>query len=142
VSLGGESVAKLAAKDLNRVRLAQEEFSAISPNAANALNRKYKALEGAQNSAAKTEILSEGRIKYYEKEKLARTAGPTRGTSYITEYNPNTGNVYTYMESYDQLGNVNRIHPKMYNGQELSAPHYPPTLKDKLEAELYKGYRR
>jgi len=41
------------------------------------------------------------------------------------------------MESYGHLGNANRIHPKMYNRQELNAPHYPPTLKDKLEAALH-----
>ena len=83
------------------------------------------------------------RIKYYDKEKLAITTGPTRGSAYVTEYNPKTCDVHSYMESYDHLGNVNRIHPKMYNGQKLDAPHYTPALKDKLEAKLYvSGYRR
>ncbi len=140
---GAESAETLANRALNRVRLAQEEISATSPNASEALTRKYKALEGAQNGAVRTETLNDGRIRYYDAETLARTSGPTRGSTYVTEHNPQTGDVHTWMESYDQLGHVNRIHPKMYNGQTVIAPHYPPTLKDKLEAELYSSaYRR
>lgn len=139
---GGKSVEALANKAINRVKIAQENFSATSPNAANALTRKYKALEGAQTGSVRAETLSDGRIKYYDLETPSAKPGPTRGSAYVTEYNPKTGDVYSYMESYDQLGNVNRIHPKMYNGQTLQSPHFPPTLKDKLEAELYKGYGR
>lgn len=109
----------------------------------NALARKYKALEGAQSEAIKTETLINGRIRYYDKETPARSFGAARGSAYVTEYNPKTGDVYTWMESYDQFGKVNRIHPKMYNGQMLKAQHYPPTLKDKLEFEQYStGYPR
>jgi hypothetical protein len=135
-----ESVETIANKALNRVR--QEEFSATGPNAADALTRKYKALEGAQSGAVRTETLSDGRIRYYDAETPARNPGPTRGSAYVTEYNSKTGDLHTWMESYDQLGNVNRMHLKMYDGQTLLAPHYPQTLKDKLEAELYSGYRR
>jgi hypothetical protein len=34
------------------------------------------------------------------------------------------------MESYDQSGNVNRVHPKMNNGQAIDSQHYPPTQKE------------
>jgi len=141
-SLVAESPELLANKALNQVRSVQERVSATSPNAADALARKYRALEGAQNYSARSKTLSNGRIRYYEEEVLARTTGPTRGSSFVTEYNPHTGDVRTWMESYDHLGNVSRVHPKMYNGQTLNAPHYPPTLKDKLEAELISGCRR
>lgn len=120
----------------------QNETPATNPNAAEALARKYRALEGAQTSSVRTETFSDGRIKYYDLETQSAKPGPTRGSAYVTEYNPRTGDVHSYMESYDHLGNVNRIHPKMYNGQELNAPHYPPTLKEKLESEYYSSYRR
>ena len=45
----------------------------------------------------------------------------------MTEYNPKTGHVRTWSESYDHQGNVNRVHPKTINGQRLNAQHYPPT---------------
>jgi hypothetical protein len=45
-------------------------------------------LESAQTTAVRTRILSDGRIRYYEKEIFAATKGPTRGRSYVTEYNP------------------------------------------------------
>jgi filamentous hemagglutinin len=34
------------------------------------------------------------------------------------------------MESYDQAGNVVRVHPKTINGQQVIGPHYPPTGKE------------
>jgi hypothetical protein len=34
------------------------------------------------------------------------------------------------MESYNQAGNVNRVHPKMINGQQVHSQHYPPTAKE------------
>jgi hypothetical protein len=35
-----------------------------------------------------------------------------------------------WWESYDQAGNVSQVHPKMFNGQQVNAPHYPPTGKE------------
>ena len=31
------------------------------------------------------------------------------------------------MESYDDAGEVIRVHPKSINGQPVDAQHYPPT---------------
>ena len=45
----------------------------------------------------------------------------------VTEYNPKTGGVKQWMESYDHNGNVNRVHPKSVNGQVVDSIHYPPT---------------
>ena len=74
--------------------------------------------------------LPDGRIRYYEAERAARTAGPSRGSSYVTEWNPSNGNVRSWNEVYDQAGNVNRVHPKMINGQTVDSLHYPPTAKE------------
>jgi len=119
-----QQTVSLAYKDL---RIAQEAYIASSPNAAEALARKYAALERAQNSAVKTDILPDGSIKYYDEESPARNYGLTRGTAYVTEYNPMTGEVSSSMESYDHSGFVIRIRPKMFNGLELESLHFPPT---------------
>ena len=72
----------------------------------------------------------DGRIRYYEAEKGAKTPGPTRGASFVTEYNPKMGTTRQWMESYDQKGKVSRVHPKSQNGQALNSQHYPPTGKE------------
>lgn len=103
---------------------------AENANAGAALNRKLSALEGAQQNAARVRELPDGRIRYYEAERAARNPGPTRGSSYVTEYNPANGNVRSWNEAYDQAGNVNRVHPKMINGQTVNSQHYPPTARE------------
>lgn len=95
-----------------------------------ALRSKLSALEDAQQTAVRTRTLPDGRVRYYDPEIAARIPGPTRGASYTTEWNPANGNVRSWIESYDQLGNVNRVHPKMINGQTVNRPHYPPTAKE------------
>ncbi|WP_229803803.1 hypothetical protein, partial [Litchfieldella qijiaojingensis] len=84
----------------------------------------------AQQNAVKVRQLPDGRIRYYEAERAARNPGPTRGSSYVTEYNPANGNVRSWNEAYDQAGNVNRVHPKMINGQVVDSQHYPPTARE------------
>lgn len=101
-----------------------------SANAARALSRKLSAVEDAQATAARVRNLPDGRIRYYEAERTARTAGPSRGSSYVTEWNPANGNVRSWNEVYDQAGNVNRVHPKMINGQTVDSLHYPPTARE------------
>lgn len=114
---------------INGVRSANST-PASSVNAAEALGSKLSALEGAQGSAARTRMLPDGRIRYYGAEKAARTPGPTRGAASALEWDPATGRVRMWWESYDQAGNVTRVHPKMINGQQVNAPHYPPTGKE------------
>ena len=58
-------------------------------------------------------------------ERMSTYSGRTRGSAYVIEYNPATRQVRGWNECYDQLGNVNRIHPKDINGQSLTSPHYP-----------------
>jgi len=111
--------------------------NASSVNAQVALYKKMSALEGAQKEAVKIEHLSDGRIRYYDVERPARNLGPTRGSSFVTEYNPKTGQVRQWNESYDQFGDVNRIHPKTLDGQDVRAQHYPST-KSELEKFLKK----
>ncbi|RAW82758.1 hypothetical protein CKY01_21835 [Photorhabdus laumondii subsp. clarkei] len=94
------------------------------------LNRKLRALQKAQGSAVNIRELPDGRIRYYDKEALARTEGPTRGRSHVTEWNPSTGSVRSWEETYDHSSKVNRVHPKMKDGQVLGLPHYPPTKAD------------
>ena len=94
-------------------------------NAGISLTTKLRQLETMQQTAAKTRILPDGRIRYYKAERMATYPGHTRGSSYVTEYNPNTEQVRGWNECYDQLGNVNRVHPKDINGQSLTSQHYP-----------------
>ncbi|WP_225926970.1 MULTISPECIES: two-partner secretion domain-containing protein [Pseudomonas] len=100
---------------------------AASVNAQAALRGKLSGLQKAQENAAITKTLPDGRIRYYTQEVPARTEGATRGASFATEYNPATGATRQWMESYDHAGNVIRVHPKSINGQPVSAQHYPPT---------------
>jgi ankyrin repeat protein len=112
----------------------------VEPDPGVLLDRKLRALEGAQEKAAKVQTFSDGRVRYYEAEKPQRTPGPTRGRSHVTEWNPETGQVRTWSECYDQQGNVNRIRPKMIDGQIIETNHYPPTKSDlKSIAEKIKG---
>ncbi len=106
---------------------------AHNANAQAAINKKLSILQKAQNRSEKTENVSDGRIRYYTKESPSKTPGNTRGASYVTEYNPSTGQVRTWHECYDHSGNVNRVHPKTVDGQDLIAQHYPPT-KSELES--------
>lgn len=89
-----------------------------------------KALEGAQATAVRVRVLPDGRIRYYEAERAATKPGPSRGSSYVTEWNPSTGSVRSWNEVYDQAGSVNRVHPKMINGQTVNSQHYPPTARE------------
>ena len=113
-----------SAKDSERY-YKDSSFSSI--NAQVALSKKLSALESAQKSAVKIKTLPDGRVRYYDKERFAKNPGPTRGNSLVTEYNPKTGGVKQWMESYDHNGNVNRVHPKSVNGQVVDSIHYPPT---------------
>lgn len=106
------------------------DHPASSVNAASALSRKLSALQDAQQSAARTVVLDDGRTLYYSPEIPARTPGPTRGASLVTEYDNTTGRVRQYYESYDQSGTPVRVHPKMIDGQIVDSPHFPPTAKE------------
>ncbi|BFG79438.1 hypothetical protein PTKU46_74710 [Paraburkholderia terrae] len=106
------------------------EFPATSINSADALARKFGALQDAQINAAKTINAGDGRTLYFSEEVPARTLGPTRGASLVTEFNAETGSVRQYYESYDHTGAAIRVHPKMINGQVVNSWHYPPTGKE------------
>lgn len=118
----------------NARRVASSKRLANNVNANVALDRKMRALQKAQDRVKKGMVkerhLLDGRIRYYENERLAKTVGTTRGSSHVTEYNPKTGRVRAWSESYDCQGNVNRVHPKMIDGQDLIGQHYPPTGKE------------
>ena len=101
--------------------------SITSVNAQAAMNNKLRALQKAQNIAVRTEQLGDGRVRYYAAERQSNTYGPTRGNAHVTEHNPKIGQVRAWAESYDHHGNVNRVHPKMVNGQRTFGQHYPPT---------------
>ena len=115
---------------VNNTSLIGRNITANNANASNALNRKLNSLEKAQKNAVKTKFLPDGRIRYYDRERPARTTGATRGNSIVTEYNPKNGNVRQWAASFDHFGNVNRVHPKSINGQTVNSPHYPPTQRE------------
>lgn len=96
-------------------------------NAQAALRAKLSGLQKAQQNGAKTRALPDGRVRYYTQEVPARSEGPTREAYFVTEYNPDSGSVRQWMESYDLSGSVIRVHPKSINGQTLGSQHYPPT---------------
>jgi filamentous hemagglutinin len=121
---------KAAEKAVEKAGAKVEIPNAVNINAQDALNRKLSGLEKAQKMAEVTKTLPDGRIRYYNTEVAARTAGQTRGASFVTEYDPKTGAVRQWMESYDHGGNVIRVHPKSINGQPVIGQHYPPTGKE------------
>lgn len=102
-------------------------YNATGTHAQKSLNKKFRALENAQKDAVKIQELSDGRIRYYTEETFSTNPGPTRGAAYVTEHNPNTGQVRSWMECYDHSGKANRVHPKMLDGQDLKAQHFPAT---------------
>ncbi|CBX22325.1 MafB family polymorphic toxin [Neisseria lactamica] len=103
---------------------------AHSANAQSALAKKLSGLEDAQNSASRTKTLPDGRIRYYEAERFARSEGRTRGNSFETEYNRRSGSTRQWTENYDHSGNVTMVHPKSINGQSVTFQHYPPTKQE------------
>lgn len=108
------------AKSLLRISSEAENI-----NASTALAKKLSQLEKAQFSASRTKILPDGRIRYYGEEISATTLGPTSGACRVTEYNTLTGQTRSWHECHGHLGNVNRVHPKQINGQNVTSPHYP-----------------
>jgi filamentous hemagglutinin len=101
-------------------------YGAENVNSGTALRAKLSGLQKAQGSAVRVRNLPDGRIRYYTLEVPATKQGFTRGASYVTEWNPNNGQVRSWMESYNHSGQVIRVHPKMLNGQTLESIHYPP----------------
>ena len=90
-------------------------------------------LEGIQTRADKIEVLPDGSTRYYDKFRPARTEGPTAGSRFVVERGPETGEVKTWNETYDQSGVVNRISLKTINGVGIDALHFPPTLSDLVD---------
>ena len=94
------------------------------------LDKNLEIAENAKLDAKTIKKLSDGRIRYYEKETPSSTSGPTRGSSYVTEYDPNKGIVRSWYENYDHFGKINRVHPKMINGTNIDSLHYPHTGRE------------
>ena len=94
-------------------------------NAGIFLHRKLSGLQKAQQTNIRTHVLLDGRIRYYNTERPATFPGPTRGGGYVTEWDPKTAGVRSWYECRNHFGDINLIHPKQYNGQNINAPHYP-----------------
>ncbi len=101
-----------------------------SINAGVNLNKKLSQLEKAQKNAVKIRDLPDGRIRYYDSERSCFKKGPTRGASYVTEYNPRTGKIRGWNECYNIHGQIIRVHSKDINGQTVKANHYPPIYSE------------
>ncbi len=97
------------------------------------LEKNLNIVLDAEKDAVRIRKLSDGRIRYYEREKAARTPGLTRGSNYVLEYDPKRGIVRGWYESYTHAGVVNRVHPKMFNGREIDSLHYPHTGEELIE---------
>ena len=120
-----------ATKDVPTPPKKTDNFSAKNANSSVNMGKKLSELQKAQSTAEKTKNLPDGRIRYYTKESPAKTTGPTRGRSHVTEYNPKTGQVRSWEETYTHTGQVNRVHPKNIDGQKVESTHYPLTGKEK-----------
>jgi hypothetical protein len=48
----------------------------------------------------------------------------------VVKWNSTTGQLRRWYECHDILGNVNRVHPKNINGQDVLSTHYPPIKKE------------
>jgi hypothetical protein len=94
------------------------------------LEKNLEIVQNAVKDAERIEKLPDGRIRYYEAETASSTPGPTRGSAYVTEYDPIRGVIRSWYESYDHAGRVNRVHPKMLNGKKIISLHYPHTRKE------------
>jgi hypothetical protein len=109
------------------------EGSTGKPTQPRTIQQKAKdALEKAQNLAKETRTMPDGRVRYYSKEDPCHAPGSTRGRSHVTEYDPKTNRIRQWSECRDHFGNVNRVRPKMINGQQIKSLHYPHT-KQELE---------
>ena len=127
-----KTVARLAERN---VRMITPQKYATSINSKVNLNAKMSAMEKVPNIAERIKTLPDGRIRYYKAERLSKKNGPTRGSSYVLEYNPKTGRVRGWDENYGHSGKVIRVHPKMINGQDIIGQHYPQT-KSEIEMLL------
>ena len=67
--------------------------------------------------------LPDGRIRYYGELREARTPGQMAGMRPVREWNPETGQKRTWMETIDHNGNVRQVRPQesITNGQKI---HY------------------
>ena len=119
-----------AALDTERKLATVITHNAQNVNSLINLNKKMSALQKAQTKSIKTLDLGDGRVRYYEKEIPSKKLGPTRGASYVTEHNQITGQVRSWHECYDHSGKINRVHPKMIDGQDIKGQHYPPTKEE------------
>lgn len=97
-----------------------------------ALDAKMRALDHASRNAVKIEERPDGTKVYYGPERPANKPGlPTRGAAQVTAHNPKTGDVWIWMECYNQQGAANRVHPKAFNGVRYpDAPHFPQTQRE------------
>ena len=55
----------------------------------------------------------------------------------MVEWNPRTSQSRWWYECHDHLGNVNRVHPKSINGQNITSPIIP-ILARSYFSEIFK----
>lgn len=94
-----------------------------------ALRRKLSALEDAQKTAKKVDVLPDGRIRYSRAERPAKNVGETRGSAYVTEWDPKSGRVRQWDEHHGHGGEVIRVSQKMQDGIKLPEKYFPPKSK-------------
>ena len=95
-------------------------------------------LKKAQRKSVRQETLPDGRIVFYMHERPARNPDKTIsvGHTYITKYDPKTGEVISWDEGHDSSGKVTRFRPKMVNSMHVTVPHYPPVYTDLQNSEF------
>jgi len=89
-------------------------------------------LKKAQRRSVRQETLPDGKVVFYMHERPARNPHKTIsvGHTYITKYDPKTGEVTSWDEGHTSSGRVSRFRPKMVNSMYVTVPHYPPVYTD------------
>jgi len=95
-------------------------------------------LKKAQRKSVRQETLPDGKVVFYMKDRPARNPDQTIsvGHTYITKYDPKTGEVISWDEGHNSSGKVTRFRPKMINGMHVTVPHYPPVHTDRQSPEF------
>jgi hypothetical protein len=95
-------------------------------------------LKKAQRKSVRQETLTDGKIVFYMHERPAINPDQTIsvGHTYITKYDPKTGEVISWDEGHNSSGKVTRFRPKMVNSVHVTVPHYPPVYRDRQNLDF------
>ena len=126
-----DDLAKLGidSSDLKKLGIDPKVFEGVSNPAHNAA--QYDKLKTYYQQAEKygtgsINELPDGRFRFYEEIKQARTQGEMAGVRHVREWNPQTGAKRDWYEALDHLGNIRQVRPSPDITGGLQLPVYFP----------------